>query len=208
METTTKDMITKRFASNLRRLRTERLWTQDDLVDKLGVGSGATISKWEAGRSLPRKETLRKVCELFDVTVDEILGFADSPAEGRGPAERTEPNRKSISTNVSDAFSEITDMPGQYSDEGRIDYTLVDSRYEPYFLPGDQLVVRTNYITMLGECLLKDEDISPRPFVAMVHKIDDDGTVTFSTLDPMPKLHSKANVEIIGKVTEFRRFMF
>lgn len=46
--------------------------TQTALASKLGVTNKA-VSKWENGKSKPSTETLRKLAELFGVSVDSLL---------------------------------------------------------------------------------------------------------------------------------------
>lgn len=59
----------------LRRLRTNKGWTQRELAEKLsGKTSGnCKISTWENGFSKPDLNTLEKLAKVFGVTVDEIL---------------------------------------------------------------------------------------------------------------------------------------
>lgn len=48
---------------------------QSDLAKRLSVGQN-TISNWETGRTEPDSATLQKLAELFDVSVDYILGHS------------------------------------------------------------------------------------------------------------------------------------
>ena len=61
------------FAEILRRLRTERGFTQSGLAEKLGV-SKQNISDWENGKSETSFEILTKIAKLFDVTVGQLIG--------------------------------------------------------------------------------------------------------------------------------------
>ena len=63
-----------KFAGNLKRMRKERSLTQEALADALGVTAGA-VYKWEAGLSSPELEMLMRIADLFDSSVDTLLGY-------------------------------------------------------------------------------------------------------------------------------------
>ena len=50
--------------------------TQQDLADKLNV-TKFTISNWEQEKSVPSHELLVKVCKLYSVSADYLLGISD-----------------------------------------------------------------------------------------------------------------------------------
>ncbi len=51
--------------------------SQEELADKLKVVR-QTVSKWEKGISVPDADMLVKLSEEFDVSINDLLGFADS----------------------------------------------------------------------------------------------------------------------------------
>lgn len=55
-------------------LRKERGMTQVELADKLFVSHQA-ISQWENASTLPDINSLLKICEIFDVTLDDLFDF-------------------------------------------------------------------------------------------------------------------------------------
>jgi len=57
-------------------IRKEKGITQSELAAMLNVTDRA-VSKWETGRSLPDISTMLQLCEIFQVTVDDLL-HADS----------------------------------------------------------------------------------------------------------------------------------
>ena len=61
----TKDMI--------RRLRTEKGLSQDELAEKLFVTRQA-VSRWENGETTPNPETLKQLSRLFDISINTLLG--------------------------------------------------------------------------------------------------------------------------------------
>ncbi len=68
--------IKQNIANNITELRKSRKWTQLDLANKLNYTDKA-ISKWERGESTPDVETLYKMAEIFEVTVDYFF-YEDS----------------------------------------------------------------------------------------------------------------------------------
>lgn len=65
-----------KLGDRLKDLRKRSEFTQQELADKLGVTS-ASISSWESGSRKPDFETLDKLCDIFHVTLDFLLGRAD-----------------------------------------------------------------------------------------------------------------------------------
>lgn len=61
-------------------LRKENNLTQQDLAEKLGV-SNKSISKYERGEREPDFNTLKKLSNIFNVSIDYILGVTDSPRD-------------------------------------------------------------------------------------------------------------------------------
>ena len=62
------------FSDRLRFCRWQRGLTQEQLAEAMGV-SVAAVSKWELGQSVPELETLLELADIFDLSVDALLGF-------------------------------------------------------------------------------------------------------------------------------------
>lgn len=60
------------FSQQLTRLRKAHHLTQAQLADKLHLSRQA-ISKWENGESQPDLDTLAVLCDIFQVSADELL---------------------------------------------------------------------------------------------------------------------------------------
>lgn len=63
-----------KLAENVRAFRKERSLTQEQLSEVLGVTPGA-VYKWEAGLSVPDIELIIEMADLFDTSVDVLLGY-------------------------------------------------------------------------------------------------------------------------------------
>lgn len=72
---------------NIRRLRKEHGMTQEQLADSLGVTVGA-VYKWEAGLSVPEVKLLMDIADLFDSSVDLLLGYVQHTGNVEGRIRR------------------------------------------------------------------------------------------------------------------------
>lgn len=61
------------FCEILKELREDHGHTQADLAEKLGVAK-STVSNWEQQKSQPSYELLCKICDLYKVSADYLLG--------------------------------------------------------------------------------------------------------------------------------------
>lgn len=61
--------------NNLIRLRKEAGLSQEELADRLAVSRQA-VSKWERGEALPDTNNLIRLARLYNVSIDEIVGYA------------------------------------------------------------------------------------------------------------------------------------
>lgn len=75
------------IAENIKRLRTEHEWTQEQLAKKVNV-TRATVTQWETGWSQPRMGAVQRLAGAFNVSVSEIVdnvrgsGFVPVPLYG------------------------------------------------------------------------------------------------------------------------------
>lgn len=75
------DDIKQIIAQNIAALRTGKKLTQLELAEMLNYSDKA-VSKWERGESIPDVITLKRIADLFGVTVDYII---NEHAEGEKP---------------------------------------------------------------------------------------------------------------------------
>lgn len=61
------------FGYNLKLLRMQNNWTQTELAKLLNVAKG-TVSNWENENRFPDKDTLNKIADVFNVSMDYLLG--------------------------------------------------------------------------------------------------------------------------------------
>lgn len=70
------------LSENIKTLRKQKGYTQEELAVRLHVVR-QTVSKWEKGLSVPDAETLIRLAEIFEVSVNELLG---APIESQAAA--------------------------------------------------------------------------------------------------------------------------
>lgn len=61
------------FNENLKKIRKEKGYTQEELAAKVGVVR-QTVSKWEKGLSVPDADILCKIAEILDTDINILLG--------------------------------------------------------------------------------------------------------------------------------------
>lgn len=63
-----------RIAENIKTLRKQHSFTQEQLAEALGVTVGA-VYKWESGQSVPEVKLIMELSDLFEISVDTLLGY-------------------------------------------------------------------------------------------------------------------------------------
>lgn len=61
------------FANNIRNLRIQKGWSQEDLANRLGYKSFSTIAKWESGVTEPPLKKIKEMSTLFNVQVADLI---------------------------------------------------------------------------------------------------------------------------------------
>ena len=61
-----------KIGTYIKQLREKNNLTQEQLAEKINISRQA-ISKWEVGKTLPDYASLEKLCEVFNVSITEIL---------------------------------------------------------------------------------------------------------------------------------------
>lgn len=67
------------FPSRLKQLRTQNKMTQEELGKKINV-TKVSISGYENGNRSPDTDTLQRIAEVFNVSMDYLFGRTDAPS--------------------------------------------------------------------------------------------------------------------------------
>lgn len=62
------------LGARIRKYRELRKMTQKQLAEKLGESSGSVIYNWEKGIGRPDCDKLVRLCDILDISADELLG--------------------------------------------------------------------------------------------------------------------------------------
>ncbi|MCL2085065.1 MAG: helix-turn-helix domain-containing protein [Oscillospiraceae bacterium] len=68
----------------LKELRRLNNMTQDELAEKLSVSRSA-VSMWEIEASKPDSENVRRLADIFNITIDYLLGRTGDPSPPEEP---------------------------------------------------------------------------------------------------------------------------
>ena len=68
----TKTMLAGKISEKIKNLRKQNDWTQEELSKKMGIKQ-PQFNRWETGKLCPSLPALRKLSELFDVSLDALV---------------------------------------------------------------------------------------------------------------------------------------
>ena len=197
----------------LKTLRKSLKYTQKNVADYLGIDR-TTYVKYENGQSEPNFETLLKICELFQVSTDYLLGSSSSDTTTVPPTgENWVPVLGRVRAGVPiDAVEEILDyeqLDAATARRGKhIGLKVVGDSMEPRFAAGDVVIVRLQPDIDSGEIgivLVNGDEATIKRVIKQ-----DDGIMLVATNPAYPpRFFSKKEmttlpVTILGKVIELR----
>ena len=103
-----------RLAENIRALRRQHRFTQEQLAESLGVTPGA-VYKWEAGLSQPELAIIVELADLFDTSVDVLLGYEMKDNRRQTAAERLQRYRvEKDRTGLAEAEKALQKYPNDF----------------------------------------------------------------------------------------------
>lgn len=65
------------IAERIKNLRKEKGLTQEQLAEILGLNAKSSIANYESGANSPSDDIKKKMCDLFDCTMDYLMGKSD-----------------------------------------------------------------------------------------------------------------------------------
>ncbi|WP_374724120.1 helix-turn-helix domain-containing protein [Calidifontibacillus erzurumensis] len=63
------------LGENLRKFREKKGLSQIEVCNHIGLSSSAVLSNYERDERIPSLDTVKKLARLYDVSLDELLGF-------------------------------------------------------------------------------------------------------------------------------------
>ena len=65
----------KSIGLRIKEARLARNMKQEELAERIGAKSPSAVSTWESGRAKPDCVTLLKICNVLEVSADQLLGY-------------------------------------------------------------------------------------------------------------------------------------
>ena len=133
------------FGEIIKKLRTDKGLTQDELAEKIYVTRTA-ISKWESGRGFPNIESLKAISKYFSVSLDELLSGEEILAIAENDNKQKERTLRDLIFGLLDCgMALLLFLPffGQKADGVIIEVSLLA-------LYDIQLYLKTVYIAFVG----------------------------------------------------------
>jgi len=105
--------MTIELANRLIELRKQHGYSQEELADKLNISRQA-VSKWERADSSPDTDNLIELAKLYDMSLDELLGFKKEEVKN----DKEEEKKKASKVHISSKGIHIVDEDGSTVDLG------------------------------------------------------------------------------------------
>lgn len=118
------------LGKNITRFRKERGLTQEQLASLLNVSVSA-VSKWETGDNRPDLELLPDLAEIFQVSVDSLLGYEKSYKNLDKKIE--EMNLLLTQEQYHKVIEDVTELLKRYPNDIRVNELLADAYYSLCF---------------------------------------------------------------------------
>ena len=71
----------KEIGERIRAIREKKGWTQEQLAEACGVYGANVISRWEAGKQVPRLDMAVEIADALGLALDELVR---GPSKGKG----------------------------------------------------------------------------------------------------------------------------
>lgn len=200
------------LGQRIRKLRTDRGWTQQELADRCDFSGRSVINRLEVGRNDINQNKLRILAEALDVDVADIL-YVNADEEHNVSATKI-PVLGSVKAGVPlEAITDIVgyeEIPKMWTTQGSY-FGLVISgdSMMPYFLDGDIVIVKKQNTCENGEIaivMVNGDDACCKKFYknstgVSLHSLN-------PSYEPMvftPEQVESLPVQVIGVVVEMRR---
>lgn len=194
----------------LKKLREENELKQESLAAKLGINR-STISMYERDQRTPSPDVLKKYADIFDVSLDYILGNSRNVKKGEDYATINVYGSipAGIPIEAIEDISDTEDISFKDFDKSKTYIGLKvegDSMY-PKYLEGDTIILELTPDCESGT----DAAVYVNGYEATLKTVikNDNGTITLKPINPeyAPRTYGKDDepIKILGIVKEIRR---
>lgn len=187
------------LAERIKNLRTEQGLSQKKLADMFNLDA-TTVAKWELG-SFPNENTIKGLCDYFNVSSDYLLGLSDVKSqtikESRWAEIMVIKNEKPYKA-TRDCFMDLPrDLVEKNNDHNYFIINVLDDSMMPYISQADLLLFSKSHEIKNGDIVLVTVGSSE----AMIKKyVEKDNQVELESFNPYyPTMtYSKDKVKVYG----------
>ena len=97
------------LSKSIREQRQRKGWTQAELAERLAVNSASTVGNWENGIATPDVERLSLMADLFEVSVDKLLGRVTCAKPVIPASDEIDPNERELFKTMWEWFIDLDD---------------------------------------------------------------------------------------------------
>lgn len=184
------------FATRLKELRSAHSLVQKDISRIFNVSMGA-VGNWESGKRIPDTDTLKRIADYFNVSLDYLLGQTDNPT-----AFTDIPNVRQIKKRQIPVLGEIACGEPIFADEQRDVYvTVPDDLFCDFALiaKGDSMLPRIHDGDLV---FIREMPVVPNGRIAAV-LIEDEATLKRVFFDA-----EKQQLTLIADNTAYPPFVY
>ena len=154
-----------KLSENIRTFRKERSLTQEGLAEALGVTAGA-VYKWEAGLSTPDIDLIVALADLFDTSVDVLLGYeVKDNKEGATVARLKEYLHNKDKSGLAEAEKALLRYPNSF----QVVHQSAMLYYLLGLMPPDEALLRRAIALMERSVLLLGQNTDPEVSALTIH---------------------------------------
>ena len=159
------------FGTKLVEQRKKYAYSQEQLSDKIGVSRQA-ISRWEADDTLPDANNLKKLSELFQISIDELLENNYFQEKKANALEKEQGTEKPATSRKQSLWSKILIVSGLL---GILTFYVLSTHIpaiemQRLFRDGNMISVETGEVTPISEWYYSPREVYAFfPFIRTYH---------------------------------------
>lgn len=146
------------LAKNIRKYRLALGMTQERLAEAMNVTVGA-VYKWEAGRSAPDVHLVMEMADLFELSVDALLGYQTRPSDRTHMVERLAEHAKS--SHPADGLDDARKALQKYPNDFQVVHACARLYLTLGFQKHDEDALRVSLRLHERACLLIGQNTDP-----------------------------------------------
>jgi len=183
---------------NLKYLRKLRGWTQQEFADKLRI-KRSLLGAYEEKRAKPHLDTLEAVCDIFKLTMDEILRKDLSENKGNYLAKRRAMKLSGGRPDI--PFVPLKAAAGYLNGYGDPEYIdelntftlpmLTGGNYRAFEIMGDSMLPTSSGSIIVGEKVENLDDIKSNNTYVVVSKTEG---IVYKRIEKNSRLRNKLNL--------------